>query len=158
MNHYLLLKSIHLLGVVLLLGNIIITGWWKVMADRHGDPVVIAFAQRQVTLTDFVFTAGGVVLIIIGGLGNVMHHVGDFSFLNTYWLAWGFWLFNISGLIWLLILVLVQIRQARMARLFTAGATIPDQYWRLNRQWVFWGIIATVLPLMNLYWMVFKPE
>ena len=29
------------------------------MADRTRDPKIIAFAQRQVTLTDWVFTFGG---------------------------------------------------------------------------------------------------
>ena len=67
---FLALKSLHILGAVAFLGNIIITGWWKVMADRTGDARIIAFAQRQVTLTDFVFTAGGAALILATGLGN----------------------------------------------------------------------------------------
>ena len=41
---YLFLKGIHILGVILLLGNIIVTAWWKIMADRTRDPRVIAFA------------------------------------------------------------------------------------------------------------------
>lgn len=157
MNHYLLFKSIHLLGVVLFLGNIIVTGWWKVMADRHGDPVVIAFAQRQVTLTDWLFTAGGAALVAFGGMANAMATPGDFSFLHTYWMAWGFWLFIASGIIWATILIPIQIKQARMAKTFTRHTVIPATYWRLNWQWVFWGAVATLLPLANLYWMVFKP-
>lgn len=51
---YLTLKSLHILRAVIFLGNIIVTGWWKVMADRSRDLKIIAFAQRQVTLTDFV--------------------------------------------------------------------------------------------------------
>jgi len=66
-NTYLWLKSLHLLGVVMFLGNIIVTGWWKFMADRTKNPVIIAFAQRQVTLTDWIFTAGGVILVLAGG-------------------------------------------------------------------------------------------
>lgn len=69
-NTYLLLKSLHILGAVIFLGNIIITGWWKVMADRTQNPAVIAFAQRQVTLTDYIFTGSGVVLILATGLGT----------------------------------------------------------------------------------------
>jgi len=157
MDYYMLFKSIHLLGVVIFLGNIIITGWWKVMADRNGDPLVVAFAQRQVTVTDYSFTAGGAALILLGGLGNVMASPGDFEFLHIYWLAWGFWLFIASGLIWAAILIPIQIRQARMAILFTRDTTIPETYWHLNRQWVFWSTVATILPLANLYWMVFKP-
>jgi uncharacterized membrane protein len=59
-------KVVHLFGVVLFLGNIIVTAVWKVMADRTGDPRVIAYAQRLVTLTDWMFTAGGVVLLLVG--------------------------------------------------------------------------------------------
>ncbi len=154
-NTYLWLKTIHLLGVVLFLGNIIITGWWKVMADRTGNPQIIAFAQRQVTLTDFVFTAGGAALLLAAGLSNVVVHGMDVFQIR--WLSWGFWLFNVSGLIWVFILIPVQIRQARMARGFADGGEIPPEYWLMSRQWQIWGTIATLLPLMNLYWMVFKP-
>ena len=38
----------NLLGVVIFLGNIAVTGWWKFMADRTGDSKIISFAQRQV--------------------------------------------------------------------------------------------------------------
>ena len=74
MDSYLLLKTLHLVGVVIFLGNIIVTAWWKVMADRTRDPKIIAFAQRQVTLTDWVFTFGGVTLVAIGGYGNAALH------------------------------------------------------------------------------------
>jgi uncharacterized membrane protein len=63
---YFIFKILHILGVVLFLGNIIVTGVWKVMADRTGEPRTVAYAQQLVTLTDWIFTAGGVVLIIIG--------------------------------------------------------------------------------------------
>ena len=62
-------KVVHLFGVVLFLGNIIVTAVWKVMADHTGDPRIIAYAQRLVTLTDWIFTAGGVVLILVGAYG-----------------------------------------------------------------------------------------
>ena len=39
-------KVIHVLGVVLFLGNINVTGVWKTLADRTGDPRTIAYAQR----------------------------------------------------------------------------------------------------------------
>ena len=68
---YLILKTIHIIAAVLFLGNIIITGWWKIMANRTNNPVIISFAQRQVTLTDFIFTAGGSALLLITGMANI---------------------------------------------------------------------------------------
>ena len=157
MDHYLLYKMIHLLGVVLFLGNIIVTGWWKLMADRNGDPLVVAFAQRQVTLTDYLFTAGGALLVLFGAMTNAMKSPGDWSFMQVAWMAWGFSLFTASGIIWATILVPIQVRQARMAETFRRDEAIPENYWRLGRRWLFWGTLATLLPLSNLYWMVFKP-
>ena len=154
MDTYLAFKSLHLFGVVLFVGNIIVTGWWKTQADRTRNPVVIAFAQRQVTLTDWIFTFGGSTLLVVGAYANVYLH--DLS-LVTPWLLWGQGLFFVSGLLWVAILIPVQIRQARLARGFAGGGPIPAEYWRLNRIWLWVGILATVLPVANLYFMVFKP-
>ena len=66
-NTYLILKSVHIFGVIVLLGNLIVTAWWKLMANRTKNPSIIAFAQRQVTITDFVFTAPGAFLAILAG-------------------------------------------------------------------------------------------
>ncbi|MFY9642280.1 MAG: DUF2269 domain-containing protein [Rhodomicrobium sp.] len=155
MDAYTAFKIVHMLGIVLFLGNIIVTGVWKVAADRTKNPQVIAFAQRLVTLTDWVFTVGGVILILIGG--NGMAFVAGYGLTSTSWLVWGQALFAASGVIWLAILIPVQIWQARIARRFENGTEIPPLYWRLNRQWYIWGTLATVIPLANLYVMVAKP-
>ena len=46
------LKTLHLIGVVLLVGNAIVTLIWKLAADRTRDPRVLVFAQRLVVITD----------------------------------------------------------------------------------------------------------
>ncbi len=148
-------KVIHLFGVIVFLGNIIVTGVWKAMADRTGDAKTIAFAQRLVTLTDWLFTAGGVALILVGAYG--MAAVGDLDLRHTAWLVWGQAIFVVSGIIWVVVLIPTQIVQARQARAFADGGTIPDSYWRLSRRWLIWGTVATLVPLANLYFMVFKP-
>ena len=147
-------KTLHILGVVIFLGNIIVTGIWKYRADATRRPEVIAFAQRLVTLTDWVFTLGGVVLILIGGFGMV--GVAGLDIAQTPWIEHGLTFFVASGVIWVLILIPIQVVQARMARAFETGGVIPDRYWWLSRQWYIWGFIATVLPLLNIYVMVQK--
>lgn len=154
MDTYLLLKSLHIFGIVIFLGNIIVTGWWKVMADRTKNPTIIAFAQRQVTLTDFIFTLGGVLLISVTGIGNAILH--DMDYLTIKWLAWGYWLFIMSGIIWIVVLLPVQIKQAKMAKQFIEGEKIPEDYLTLSKIWIIFGTLATLLPLTNLYFMVFK--
>lgn len=152
-NSYLWLKTIHLFGIVLFLGNIIITGWWKNMADRTKNAQIIAFAQRQVTLTDYVFTAGGAFILFIAGAVNVaIHHVP----YTSQWLIMGNLMFALSAIIWVLILIPTQIKQAKLAHVFNETSVIPPQYWKMCTTWNIWGAIATLLPLANIYWMTFK--
>jgi len=153
-EHYLLWKSLHILGVVLFLGNIIVTGVWKGFADSTRDWKIIVFSQRLVTYTDLIFTLTGVVLILITGTRMALLY-GDFG--NVKWIAWGLGLFIASGVIWVTILVPVQLILHRMANQFQNESQIPQGYWFYERIWILFGITATVLPLMNLYWMVFKP-
>ncbi len=152
------LKIMHLFGVIIFMGNIIITGWWKTMADKTGDYKTIAFAQRQVTLTDWVFTLGGVIILLVAAYGMVAH-TNDNVMAEIYserWLWWGFHLFVISGIIWVVILIPCQIIQARMARKFAKTGEIPDRYWFYGKVRLFFGILATIIPLANIYWMVMK--
>jgi len=154
MAPYTAFKIVHMLGIVLFLGNIIVTAVWKTLADRTKNPAVIGFAQHLVTVTDWVFTLGGVILILTGGYG--MANAAGYD-LKSGWLLLGQSLLIASGVVWVAILIPLQIRQARLARGFENGAEIPPLYWRLNRYWYFWGILATVIPLANLYVMVAKP-
>lgn len=154
--NYSVFKLMHLLGVVLLLGNIVVTAAWKVAADRHGGPTVVAFAQRMVALTDFIFTLPGILLTLVGAHG--MGWLGGFSLWQSGWLAWGHALFILSGVIWLVVLVPTQVQQGRLAASFATSPSIPARYWQLNRRWIGWGIAATALPLVNLGLMVLKPR
>lgn len=153
-NTYLLLKVVHIFGVVIFLGNIIVTGWWKNMADRTKNPQIIAYAQRQVTLTDYIFTGGGVLILLVAGMSNVYLH--DMSYA-TKWLGHGMVFFLVSGAIWAAVLIPVQTKQAKMAREFAVNGVIPDSYWKLCTTWNIFGLLATIIPLANLYYMVYKP-
>lgn len=156
MNTYLILKSLHIIGAILFLGNIIVTGWWKSMANRTNNPIIIAFAQRQVTLTDFVFTVGGSILLLAAGMANIGIH--KMSIVDTPWILWGLLAFILSGIIWLAILVPVQIKQAKEAKTFTAETVISEAYWRREMIWYIAGVTATVLPLITVVLMVLKPS
>ena len=146
-----LLKSLHLLGVVLFVGNIVVTAVWKVLADRTRNPAVIGYAQRLVTVTDIAFTATGAGLIAVSGA-----MMAD-RFGGVGWLTLGVGLFIASGVIWVTTLIPIQVAQALLARRFAAEGAIPDRYWRLATLWYAVGTIAIALPLVNVYVMVVKP-
>ena len=148
-------KLVHLLGVILLVGNVTVTSIWKLYADRTRDPRIIGFAQRLVTVTDWFFTFWGILLLVAGGYGAAW--VAGMDPLRDSWLVWSEALFVAAGVIWLTILVPIQVRQARMARVFATGGAIPEAYWREGRRWIVWGLVATI-PLVGALWtMVAKP-
>jgi uncharacterized membrane protein len=146
-------RLLHVLGVVLLVGNVTVTSIWKLYADGTGDPRVIAFAQRLVTITDWFFTFWGILLLIVGGYGAAW--VAGLDPLRDDWLVWSEVMFGLAGAIWLFLLVPIQIRQARMARGFAEGGAIPDAYRRLSRLWILWGSVATV-PLVAATWIMLR--
>jgi uncharacterized membrane protein len=150
---YLVFKFIHVLGVILLVGNVTVTAVWKVVADRTRNATTVAFAQRLVVATDYAFTVSGIVLIMIGGYG--MAYIGQFNLFGASWLLWGQILFVVSGLMWMLVLVPIQGLQSRMSKTFEKGV-VPARYWRLGRIWLVWGILATVPLLIALFFMVTK--
>lgn len=83
---YSICKFIHVLGTVLLLGNVTVTSVWKVFADRTRVPATVAHAQRLVAGTDWAFTAGGALLIVVGGYGMAWT---TGMRLTMPWLLWG---------------------------------------------------------------------
>lgn len=151
---YELFKALHILGVVVLLGNVTITAFWKVLADRTGRPEIIAHAQSGVTIADWLFTLTGIALILIGGYGAAW--MQGYPLFSLDWLVAGQLLFALSGLIWLGILVPLQIRQARAAKAFARDGIVPAPYRRDARLWLVWGIVATVPLVAALYVMVVK--
>jgi uncharacterized membrane protein len=92
--------------------------------------------------------------VLVGGYGAAA--VAGLPFNGLAWLVIGQLLFAVSGLIWLAILVRIQIRQARTARSLTKDKTLPEQYLRDGRNWLLWGVAATVPLVAAIYVMVVK--
>jgi uncharacterized membrane protein len=150
---YDILKLLHILGVVMLLGNVTVTSIWKLYADATRDAGIVFFAQRMVTITDWFFTFWGIVLIVVGGYGAAW--LAGMDVLRDDWIVWSEAMFAVAGVIWLGVLVPIQVRQARMARDFRAGGAVPDAYWRLGRWWIAFGLLATV-PLVAATWLMIR--
>ena len=155
-DSYLAIKSLHIIGVVLFYGNILVSSWWKGMAARNGNPRVVAFAHQQLFATDIVFTTLGAVLLLITGVGNA--HMHDMIPLDSAWMSWGLWLFIVSGVIWGGLMLPIQIKQAQIIKRFDLNAPVPQEFWRLERWWTWIGAFAKLLPLTIIVIMVFKPE
>lgn len=153
---YLALKLLHLLAVMLFLGNIITGLFWKAHGDRTGDPRIMAHTLAGIIRSDRWFTLPGVLLIIIFGVGAAM--AGQLPLLGTRWILHAIILFSISGLAFVIQVAPLQQRLLALASQAAAGAPFDEGlYRRLSRRWEVWGLVAVLTPLGAFALMVFKP-
>jgi uncharacterized membrane protein len=154
MTAALVLKSLHILGALLLMGNGVVSALWKALADRTGDPRIVARAQRSVAVADWAFTLPGTLLILATGLARM----GDLGGMSAQpWIRRGLELYGLVLLLWLAVLVPVQRKQGRLAKAFAAGGAIPEAYRRLSLIWNLVGSLTLLLLLVALAFMVFRP-
>jgi uncharacterized membrane protein len=148
------LLFLHLLGVVLLLGNIITAAFWKVRADRTGNPEIIHNAAKNVMLADCVFTLPGLLLVI--ATGGVMAERAGYRVAEFNWLTLSLILFAVTGILWLAVLLPLQRKMIRHSAKAAEGGNASAAYRRASSLWAAAGTAATLLPVVILYLMIGK--
>ncbi|MEO8017633.1 MAG: DUF2269 family protein [Pseudomonadota bacterium] len=152
---YPLLKALHIVSVVLFLGNIITGVFWKMHADRLGTLAARAQALDGIIRSDRWFTVPGVIAIIVTGvlLAVTLH----LPVLGTKWIAWALIFFGISGVAFSVFVGPLQKKMLANVQAGMAGTWNQAGYEKLSRSWTLWGFIATAAPLVALFLMVMKP-
>jgi uncharacterized membrane protein len=151
---YNIIKLIHVLFVLIFLGNITIGLFWKIIAEKSKDPDKIAFAFKGIIKADRYFTMPGVIGITLFGIGLAMH--ARIPILGTGWILWSIILFIISGIAFMAKLVPLQKKLAILAS--DKEKFNWDEYHKLSKQWDFWGYIALFTPWIAVVLMVLKPN
>jgi uncharacterized membrane protein len=152
---YLALKALHVLSVVLFLGNIITGVFWKVHADRTRDLRARAQALDGIIKADRWFTVPGVLLIVATGVSMAL--LAHLPMLSTLWIGASLALFGVSGLAFGLAVGPLQKKLLTNVRAGLTGNWNETQYNALSRSWGIWGIVATAAPVIALFLMVMKP-
>jgi uncharacterized membrane protein len=153
---YLALKAIHVLSVVLFLGNIITGVFWKIHADRVADLRARAQALDGIIRSDALFTLPGVLLIIATGVWMAIE--GGLPMFSTDWILWSIVLFGVSGVAFAVGVAPLQKKLLANVRAGLGGQWNESEYHRLSRGWQVWGVVATGAPLIALFLMVLKPD
>jgi uncharacterized membrane protein len=153
---YFALKTLHILAVVLFLGNIITGVFWKAHGDRTGDPRIMAHTLDGIIRSDRWFTVPGVLFILVFGLWAAIR--AGLPILGTGWIRDSIILFAISGVAFMAQVAPLQRKLRALAQAGAAGGQWDAaEYRRLSRRWELWGLVAVLTPLAALVLMVFKP-
>ncbi len=141
-------RALHVLGAVLLVGNVTVTGFWAAFLYAQRSVVPFRPVARAILWTDLLFTVGGASLLTFTGIQLVLAR--GYSFWATPWLVKGVGSLALATLLWLAVLVPDQFRLERLA---------PDDSTRLRRLFLRWCLVgwtSTALLLNGLWVMVRK--
>lgn len=154
MTWYFILKYLHVLGAIVILG----TGTgivFMLMAHRSGDPAFIARTASTVVIADMLFTASAVLLQPV--TGALLMLLSATSYAEP-WLAGSLALYAVAGLFWIPV-IFMQIEMRDLARAAEArGEPLPPRYFTLFRRWFLFGIPGFGSVMLILWLMIAKPQ
>lgn len=153
---YLLLKLLHVIAVIVFLGNITTGLFWHAHAARTKDPKLLAHTMDGIIRSDRLFTIPGVITIIATGVALALY--GHLPLLRTGWILWTLILFAVSGFIFMLRVAPLQRRLRALAETAAqSGSFDYSNYHHLAVRWEIWGAVALLTPAGGLVLMVLKP-
>ena len=154
MNLYPLIKTLHVVSSVLLVGTGFGSAFYLFFANCSGSLEAQAVVGRLVKRADFWFTTPAVIVQPISGFW--MANEAGWP-LSTPWLLMGFALYLVAGACWLPV-VWLQIRMSAIAdESLRDGRPLSAVYWRYAKLWERLGYPAFAAMLAVFYLMVAKP-
>lgn len=149
---YLIWKLVHVLSVVVFLGNIVTGLFWAAHARRSREPGQIRATFHGIIKSDRWFTMPGVIGILVSGFAAAI--LGGMPVLRVGWIFWSLVLFALSGIIFGLRVAPLQKRIHELA----SGQMDWEAFEALYRRWEIWGAVALATPLLAAVLMVLKPN
>jgi len=151
---YFLVKYLHVLGAIVILGTGTGIAFFMLMAHRSRDPAFIARTAATVVIADMLFTASAVILQPV--TGGVLMALSATS-LAERWLVTSLGLYVVAGLFWIPV-IFMQIEMRDLARKAAAQQQpLPPRYFALFRRWLVFGIPGFGSVMMILWLMIAKP-
>jgi uncharacterized membrane protein len=154
MTLYFLVKYLHVLGAIVILGTGAGIAFFMLMAHRSRDVAFIARTAETVVIADMLFTLSAVLLQPVTG-GALMALTA--TSLSERWLVASLVLYAMAGLFWVPV-VFMQIEMRNLARLAAAkGEALPPRYFMLFRRWFVFGFPGFGSVMLILWLMIAKP-
>ena len=155
MTAYFLVKYLHVIGAIVILGTGAGIAFFMLMAHRSGDAAFIARTAATVVIADMLFTLAAVILQpVTGGLLMMLSSTS----LAERWLSASLVLYAIAGLFWIpVIFMQIEMRDLASAAA-VSGQPLPPRYFALFRRWFWFGIPGFGSVMIILWLMIAKPE
>jgi uncharacterized membrane protein len=154
MTLYFLIKYLHVLGAIVILGTGAGIAFFMLMAHRSRDAAFIARTAETVVIADMLFTLSAVLFQPVTG-GVLMALTA--TDLSERWLAASLGLYVVAGLFWVPV-IFMQIEMRNLARMAaTKGEALPPRYFVLFRRWFVFGFPGFGAVMLILWLMIAKP-
>lgn len=154
MSTYVVVKWLHILSSIVLLGTGFGAAYFMFFANRSRDVAAQAVITRLVVRADWWFTSPTVIIQPATGLW--LAQMAGIP-LTTPWLAASIALFLLAGACWIPV-VWLQLRMSAIVNNSSRTAQeLPPLYWQYARRWERLGYPAFAALLVVSYLMVAKP-
>lgn len=153
MTSYLVLKMLHILSAIVVMGTGAGIAFFMFMVSRTSNVAAIAVTARHVVLADWLFTTPAVALQFITGV-LLMLKLG-YSFTSM-WFFTVIALFVFIGVCWLPVIA-IQYRLRELAESSLAAGVLEPGFNKIMRLWTALGIPAFIAIMLILWLMIFKP-
>jgi uncharacterized membrane protein len=152
---YFVVKFLHVLGAIVILGTGAGIAFFVVMAHRTGDALFVARTAAVVVVADFLFTATAIVVQPITGY-FLLRELG--LSIGEGWVVASLVLYVVAGAFWIPV-VWMQMRMRDFAAAAAAtGAPLPAAYQKLFRIWFAFGFPGFGSVLLIVWLMIAKPS
>jgi len=154
MTLYFLVKYVHVLGAIFILGTGTGIAYFMLMAHRTRDAAFIARTASVVVIADMMFTLSAVIVQpITGGILMMLSNTG----FGERWLMASLGLYVVAGLFWVPV-IFMQIEMRNLAQLAMEKASpLAPRYFALFRRWFAFGIPGFGSVMIILWLMIAKP-
>ena len=154
MTLYFLIKYLHVLGAIVILGTGTGIAFFMLMAHRTDNAEFIARTASVVVIADAIFTLSAVVLQPV--TGGLLMMLSSTSIMER-WILASLALYAIAGLFWVPV-VFMQIEMRDLARKAAERrAALPERYFVLFRRWFAFGFPGFGATMAILWLMIAKP-
>ena len=154
MTLYLVVKYLHVLGAIVILGTGSGIAFFMLMAHVSRDAAFIARTASVVVLADMMFTLSAVIAQPI--TGGILMMLSSTAFSEG-WLAASLVLYAVAGAFWVPV-IFMQMEMRDLARVAAEKSQpLPPRYLVLFRRWFLFGIPGFGSVMIILYLMIAKP-